>query len=264
MTTDARPLHEMDPTRRFTDRVSDYVKYRPTYPLAAAETVISGLGDSKGLVVADVGAGTGIFSRVMAATGVRVIGIEPNHEMRAAGLNDPGNAGLRIEWRDGTAESTGLCEGSVDAVTCAQAFHWFRAEEALKEFSRVLRPGGRVALVWNDRDLTDAFSRGYSELIEVASEGHAAANDHTRPRALFESARFEHARELTFPHAQRLDLPGLIGRAMSASYIPKVGPRLEMLDRGLAELFARHARENVVELRYIARVFLAEKHAGRS
>lgn len=260
--SEQRPaLHEMDPTRRFSDRVADYVSYRPTYPREAAEAVIAGLGDARGLVAADIGSGTGIFSRVLAATGVRVIGIEPNADMRAAAANDAASAGLRIEWRDGVAERTGLGDRCVDAVTCAQAFHWFRAEEALAEFARVLRPHGRIALVWSDRDARDALSRGYSELIEIASEGHAAANDHTRPRALFESALFEHARELTFAHAQRLDLVGLIGRATSASYIPKQGPRLEALKRGLGELFRKHARNDAIELRYITRVFLAEKRA---
>lgn len=259
---DPRPLHEMEPTSRFSDRVADYVKYRPTYPRAAADGVIAGLGVPAELTLADIGAGTGIFTRVLAATGARVVAIEPNEDMRHAGSQDPASAGQRIEWRAGTAEETGLGSESVHAVTCAQAFHWFRAAEALAEFARVLLPRGRVALVWNDRDSSDDLSRGYSDQIEVASDGHAAANDHTRPQALFECSLFVHPRELTFRHAQRLDLAGLIGRATSASYIPRSGPRLDNLKRGLTELFERHQQDGGVQLRYITRVFLAEKRDG--
>ncbi len=259
MTGEACELHEMEPTRRFSDRVGDYVKYRPTYPHAAAEAVLAGLGPPEGRTVADVGAGTGIFARVLASTGARVIGIEPNAKMRAAAESDAGGAGLRIEWRGGTAERTGLEDGSVDVVACAQAFHWFRADEALAEFARVLRPRGRAALVWNDRDVRDALSAGYSRLIDEASGGHAAANDHTRPGALFASKLFEGTRELTFGHAQSLDLEGLIGRATSASYIPKHGPKLDALKVGLTSLFDRYEQGGRVELVYVTRVFVAEK-----
>jgi len=256
---DTQALHEMDPTGRFSDRVADYVRYRPTYPRAAAEAVVAGLGPPQSLTIADVGAGTGISSRVMASTGARVIALEPNSDMRCAAERDAGNAGLRLEWRGGTAEATGLADGAVDLVACAQAFHWFRAAEALVEFARVLRGNGRVALIWNDRDARDALSAGYSRLIDEASDRHAAANDHTRPSALFESRLFHNARELTFGHAQKLDLPGLIGRATSASYIPKTGPKLEGLKRGLSDLFGQHQQDGAVQLRYVTRVFLAEK-----
>jgi SAM-dependent methyltransferase len=249
---------------RFSDRVADYVKYRPTYPRAAAEAIIAGLGESATLTIADIGAGTGIFSRVLASTGARVIAIEPNADMLAAAEHDASNSGLSINWRSGTAEATGLESESVHAVTCAQAFHWFRPTEALAEFARILRQGGRIALVWNDRDTRDAFSRGYSELIEIASDGHAAANDHTRPQALFECALFGNPREITFGHTQRLDLSGLIGRATSASYIPKNGPKLETLKQGLKELFERHQQGGWIQLSYITRVFLAERQAGNA
>ncbi len=256
---ETQALHEMDPTGRFSDRVADYVRYRPTYPRPAADAIVDGLGPPGSLTVADVGAGTGISARVLASTGASVIGLEPNADMRTAAEHDAGNAGLRLEWRGGTAEATGLADNSVDIVACAQAFHWFRAAEALAEFDRVLRSGGRVALMWNDRDPQDALSAGYSQLIDEASDRHAAANDHTRPGALFASRVFQNARELSFRHAQQLDLPGLIGRATSASYIPKSGPKLEGLKRSLSDLFQQHQRDGSVELRYLTRVFLAEK-----
>ena len=118
----------------------------------------------------------------------------------------------RIEWRAGTAEQTGLEASSVGLVLCAQAFHWFRPEAALAEFARILRPGGRVALVWNDRDERDAFTRGYGGLIIAASGENPAAISHTRPEPLFASRLFGCARKLELPNEQVLDEEGLVGR----------------------------------------------------
>src|SRR3989442_3132520 len=124
----ARELHRMNPTRRFGDRASDYRRYRPDYPAAAIDTILSGLLDPGRLRVADIGAGTGICSRLLAERGVRLLAVEPNAEMRAAA-----EAHARIEWRAGEAEATGLAVASLDLVVCAQAFHWFRQPEALEE-----------------------------------------------------------------------------------------------------------------------------------
>ncbi len=257
--SEREPLHTMQPTARFTDRVADYVRYRPTYPRNAIDAAIDGLGDPRTLTIADIGAGTGISTRLFASTGARTIGIEPNDAMRDAGANDPANLNLRIEWRSSTAEATGLADNAVDVVACAQAFHWFRPAEALAEFHRILRPTGRVALIWNDRDTSDPLSRGYSRLINEASDGHAAANDHTRPNALYDSSLFTGARELRFSHTQELDLSGLIGRATSASYIPKSGPKLESLTRGLTDLFTQHEHRGRIRIAYITRVFIADR-----
>src|SRR5262245_13861892 len=130
-------LHTMNPTGRFSDRASDYVKYRPTYPAAAIDAVLEGLGPAGTLVAADVGAGTGISSRLLAERGVRVIAVEPNRVMR-----DAAEPHELVEWRDGRAEGTGLESSSLDLVLCAQSFHWFEPAAALGELARVLRPGG--------------------------------------------------------------------------------------------------------------------------
>ncbi|MGH2570868.1 MAG: class I SAM-dependent methyltransferase, partial [bacterium] len=135
------PLHDLDPRGRFTDRAADYVRYRPDYPAAAIDHVLNGLGDPSRLTAADVGAGTGISSRLLAERGTRAVAIEPNAAMRAAAEPHP-----RVEWRDGTAEDTRLAAASMDLVLCAQAFHWFRQEEAVAEFARVLRPRGRLVV----------------------------------------------------------------------------------------------------------------------
>src|SRR5262245_64002535 len=165
----AAPLHEMNPTGRFTDRAADYVKYRPGYPGAAIDAILAGLGHPAVLLAADVGAGTGISSRALAERGVRVTAIEPNAAMRGAAEPHP-----RVEWQDGTAEATGLPGGSMDLVVCAQAFHWVRQDEALREFARVLRQAGRLAILWNERDRSDPLMTAYREAIRAVGGEHPA------------------------------------------------------------------------------------------
>lgn len=254
-------LYDQNPTGRFADRASDYAKYRPSYPGEALGAILLGLGRPSRLVAADVGAGTGISSRLLAEHGVRVLAIEPSAAMRAAAAHNE-----RVTFRDGTAEETGLADESVDLVLCAQAFHWFRPREAFAEFARILKPGGRVALMWNDRDDRDECTRRYGELILTASDGHAAARGFAPPDALRDSALFTGYRAQAFSSHQDLDEAGLIGRAASASYVPKSGEKWEALQRGLRAHFAQFAgpatiaAPPTVRLLYRTSVYLAERH----
>ena len=139
-----------DPHQRFTDRVGDYVSYRPGYPETLIDAVIDLVGSRSAAVVADIGAGTGIFTRSLVARGLQVYAVEPNAAMRTAaerGLADAPN----FSAIDGSAEATGLADESVDLITAAQAFHWFDKSAARQEFERILKSGGRVALIWNRR-----------------------------------------------------------------------------------------------------------------
>ncbi|MGA9419931.1 MAG: class I SAM-dependent methyltransferase, partial [Candidatus Cybelea sp.] len=138
----------MDPTARFGTRAQAYAAFRPSYPAGAIDAALDGLGDPNTLTIADVGAGTGISSRLFAERGVTVIAIEPNARMRAAAEQHP-----RVSWRDGTAERTNLPSGSVDAVVACQAFHWFVPNEAFGEFRRIARR--RAAILQYERDERD-------------------------------------------------------------------------------------------------------------
>lgn len=248
------PLHELNPTGRFSDRAKDYVKFRPSYPAAAIDAVLDGLGDARQLVAADVGAGTGISSRLLADRGVRVIAIEPNAKMRSAADPHP-----RVEWREGTAEATGLALASVGLVLCAQAFHWAKQPEALIEFARILTPRGRIAIVWNERDTSDALMTGYRDAIREVGGEHPAELRPFDPGVIARSGLYAPVRLVEVPNSQRLDEAGLIGRAMSASYVPKEGEKAESLIATLRELWRKHREpDGLITLRYVTRVWLAE------
>lgn len=248
-------LHSLNPTGRFSDRVEDYVRYRPSYPVAAIDGILRGLGSPDNLVAADVGAGTGISARLLADRGMRVIAVEPNAAMRDGAAGHP-----LVEWREGTAEATGLPAGAVDLVLCAQAFHWFRADEALTEFARILKPGGRLVLMWNTRDQRDPFTAAYRQaIVDVGGESAIELLD-PDPFVIDRHPAFEPHRSFELPNEQRLDEAGLIGRAMSASYVPKTGPMAELLVARLREIFARFAgTDGMATLRYVTGVHLARR-----
>lgn len=254
----AAPLHAMDPTGRFSDRAEVYARYRPSYPAGAIDAILEGLGEPRGLVCADVGAGTGISARLVAERGVRVIAVEPNEAMRRAATPHP-----MVEWRDGTAESTGLADGAVDLVVCAQAFHWFRQEEALAEFRRSLRERGRVALMWNIRDDGDPFTREYGAIIDRVSTVDWKKKWTADVPAVRGTGHFRDLRRVKVPYVQEHDADGLVGRAMCASYVPRSGPGHEQVVRELMELHRAHADERGrVRLVYNTVVYLAERGKG--
>jgi SAM-dependent methyltransferase len=222
-------------TVRFSDRADDYARFRPSFPAAAVDAILDGLGAPERLAAADVGAGTGIFARLLADRGVRTAAVEPNAAMRDAAAPHP-----HVVWHDGTAEATGLPAGAHDLVAVAQAFHWFRVPETASELHRVLRPGGRLAIVWNHRSRDDAFTLGYREALE-AIDGEAPAERSTFvPTTVTTTGLFADHRLLTFPFVQPMTEAELLGRARSTSTVPKSGPRLDHLLALLRDLHARH------------------------
>ncbi len=253
MTGNEARLYDMDPTGRFTARAADYVKYRPDYPAAAIDAILENRAAGIAWTAADVGAGTGILSRLLADRGVHVIAVEPNATMRAAAAPH-----RLVRWKEGTAESTGVADASVDLVACAQAFHWFRQREAVAEFRRILKADARLALVWNTRDERDAFTRGYIEAIHAVNGEHPAEQREIEPGVIESDRMFTPTRLSLFDHAQALDREGLIGRATSASYVPREGEMFEVLRGKLLGLFEKHRDSGgQVRLKYITKVYLA-------
>jgi SAM-dependent methyltransferase len=249
----SQQLYEMDPVGRFSDRATDYVKYRPSYPAAAVDAILQGLEPATRLRAADIGAGTGISARLLAARGVHVIAVEPGLDMRTAAQPDP-----NVVWVDGRAEATGLDPVSVDVVLCAQSFHWFKADDALREFARIVRPNGRLALVWNRRSKADPLTAGFRQAILDAGGESPAERMEFDPEVVPRSGWFSAAERLAFANAQRLSIDGLIGRARSASYVPKEGDAGARLVAVLTALHNQYARpDGLVTLVYETEVFRA-------
>lgn len=249
-----------DSVGRFDDRVEDYVEHRPGYPAEIVGDLLRGLGWPSMLAVADIGAGTGIMSRLIADAGPLVVAVEPNARMRAAAA-----AHERVVWQDGTAEATGLREGSVNLVVCAQSFHWFDRAAALAEFRRILRATGRLALVWNEVDTRDPLASAYRRLVDDAATDDAPRRRYAAEEDPFAGdTAFGGVAMREFPYEQAVTADGLVGRALSASYVPKAGPAREALETALRAAHAEHAEAGRAVLRYRTIVWTAGVREDRS
>ena len=250
---EAQPLHQMNPQSRFTSRAEDYAKYRPSYSDAVIDRIVTELDDASEVVAADIGAGTGISSRLLADRGIKVMAIEPNPAMRQAAKSHP-----LVEFHDGSAENTKLPNAAVDLITCFQAFHWFNPEPTLKEFARILKPKGKLAAIWNNRHKDDEFTREYSRLTQKASNNDSELRYGTE-RSLRHTDWFNPARHFVFSYRQALNLEALIGRAMSTSYIPQEGEIHEEFIEGLKQLHQHYRNgDDLVYLQYQTSVYLTE------
>jgi len=248
------------PTERFGRRVESYVRSRPSYPQAVVELLEDECGLIPGWAVADIGSGTGILSRLFLDNGCRVYGVEPNVEMRRAG------EALLATYRlftslNGTAENTGLSDTSVDLVAAGQAYHWFEAKAARREFTRILRPHGWVVLIWNDRrKQVSPFLQAYEELLLAYGTDYQKV-DHTRigPKEIqsfFGSAPIGTA---TFDNHQSFRFEGLKARLLSSSYTPGPDhPRHTDMLRALREIFEAHEVDDHVSIQYDTQVYYGQ------
>ncbi len=246
-------------TARFSNRVDDYVKYRPTYPAGIISFLQGSYELSTDKLIADIGAGTGISTALFLNAGYRVIAIEPNLEMREKSIELLGSKpGFKAQ--NGTAENTGLETGSIDAVIAGQAFHWFDAVKTREEFKRILAPGGIVALIWNERLTTSAFEKEYDELIVKHGNDYVKV-DHRNidPAAIgaFFSPETFHLRE--FDNKQIFDFDGLAGRLLSSSYMPtKDDTGYEAMIVDLKALFDKYQEDGLITINYDTKVYVGK------
>jgi SAM-dependent methyltransferase len=249
-----------NPTERFSSRVENYVKYRPGYPQEIIELLKAECGLAESSVIADVGSGTGILSELFLKNGNKVYGVEPNREMRAAGeslLQRYPN----FKSVEGTAEVTTLEALSVDFVTAGQAFHWFDREKARREFMRILKPGGWVAFLWNERrtDKTPFLVAYEKMLIEYGTDYEAVNHTNIDDSVIYEffSPRDFHLK--IFETRQVFDFESLKGRLLSSSYVPEEGqPGYAPLLKELERIFQAHEINGEVAFEYDTKIYYGQ------
>lgn len=250
----------MKATERFSDRVENYVKYRPGYPVEVLNRLRDAGVLKENSVIADIGSGTGISSWLFLENGFEVFGVEPNDEMRKA-AEEYLSAYKRFHSVNGTAEATTLKDHSVNLILAGQAFHWFDAERSKQEFKRILQPGGYVVLMWNDRrtDSTD-FLRSYEDLLQLFGTDYKKVNHKNIDENVFDSF-FGKGKWNSFSveNFQDFTFEGLKGRLFSSSYVPAEDhPDSGFMINVLKKIFTRYQENGLVRFEYDTRVFYGQ------
>lgn len=249
-----------DAKQRFSNRVADYARYRPAYPPALLDLLAKECSLHREHIIADIGSGTGLLSKLFLDHGNRVYAVEPNAEMRAGGeeflRGYPNFTNI-----NGSAESTTLANAYVDFVTVGQAFHWFDVSAAQREFRRILKANGSAVIVWQDRRMEETpFAREYEAILVRFGVDYKSVKD-TYPetekmRSFFDAGTFQ-ARDL--PNHQDFNWEGLRGRLRSSSYAPTEGqanyaPMMSELRR----IFDSYQQNGFVRMEYFARVYFGK------
>jgi SAM-dependent methyltransferase len=244
---------------RFSNRVDNYIRYRPGYPPQLIELLTNECGLTPNSVIADIGSGTGILSRILLDHGNTVFGVEPNPEMRAAGER------LLASYKKfhsiaATAEATGLPSHSIDLITAAQAAHWFDTERARAEFVRILKPGGWVVLIWNERRIDSTpFLAAYEQiLLTYGTDYEKIRHENTTSTIdkFFAPSSFQYRQ---FENCQRFDYSALEGRLLSSSYAPDAShPRHSPMLHELRRIFDLHQSNGQIAFDYDTRVYYSQ------
>ncbi len=249
----------MNTVQRFSNRVENYVKFRPSYPPEVLQSFRDEMNLRPDSVIADIGSGTGISAKLFLENGNEVFGVEPNDAMRSAAENVLAGYS-KFHSINGTAENTTLDESSLDFVIAAQAFHWFNPKKTHVEFKRILKDGGFVVLIWNERQLdTTPFLREYEQfLLKFANDYTKVRHENIDEKKLFDffGCKFRRA---SFLNAQVFDFEGLHGRALSSSYMPSESDQVypAMIEE-LHALFAKHAENGKIKVSYDTNVFYTQ------
>ncbi|MHA4807026.1 class I SAM-dependent methyltransferase [Flavitalea flava] len=253
----ANPLHELDPTGRFSNRAGNYEKYRPSYPPEIIPFLENTIGLRKGQQIADIGSGTGIFTEMLLLKGYSVTGVEPNMSMRQTAEEHLGGY-ERFFSLDGRAEKTGLADHHIDLITVAQAFHWMDPRETKEEFLRILKPGGHIVLIWYERLTHTAFLKAYEEFfLSFATDykGPGRANEQVITSFFYPYAMGTQV----YSTIRLLDFEGLKGLVLSSSFIPQENdPRYADMIERLEELYATHKENELVKMEYETKLYFTQ------
>lgn len=245
-----------DNTLRFSNRVQDYIRYRPQYPIAVLEILKSECFLTPQHIIADIGSGTGISSELFLNNDNLVHAVEPNMEMRLAAeyLNKALSNFISI---NGAGESTGLPDSSIDFIICAQTFHWLDSSLAKKEFWRILKPDGKIVLLWNERSIDSDFQKEYEEILYRCVSAYKEVTHRDISEVVLSEFFAPHTMvKYQLPNYQDLDLEGLLGRMMSSSYIPKEGQEHHNLISEITQLFHNHQIGGKVRFEYKTNVYV--------
>jgi SAM-dependent methyltransferase len=246
-----------DTVARFSDRAKDYVKYRPHYSPEVVRALQRACGLRPEHSVADVGCGPGLLAEILLENGNRVIGVEPNREMREAGEQYLARF-ANFSMIDGSAEDTKLADRSVDFVAAGQAFHWFRPTPVRIEFARILKPGGWTVLVWHDRDTqATPFLRAYDDFLQTYSVDYQQVNHKTvaSHEAITQFFAPSPVQLISQQTRQHFDFDGLRGRLLSSSYVPREGAAAEIVLQKLPGLFSKYAQDGQVVVEYETKIY---------
>lgn len=246
-------------TSRFSDRVENYIHYRPGYPREVLEALKSECGLNASHIVADIASGTGIWTRILLEHGNRVLAVEPNQDMRQAGERLLGDF-PKFASVSGSAEATTLAGNSADFVTAAQAAHWFDRKRARAEFVRILKPSGWLVLLWNERLIDSTpFLGDYEQLLLTFGTDYEDVRHERTTDAVNEFFDPEPFQERTFAMRQEFDYDGLEGRLLSSSYAPGLGhPKHDPMLKELRKIFSQHATNGKVSFDYKTRVYFGK------
>lgn len=247
-----------DPIKRFSNRVSNYLKYRPHYPKEIISYLIS-----KGIVkrdstIADMGSGTGILTEIFLKNGNPVYGIEPNNEMRKAGEKYLKKYSNFISIK-GTAEKSKLRKNSIDIITAGQAFHWFEFKKAKSEFKRILKPGGCVILIWNTKKNSTPFLKSYNNLLLKYGTDYELVRQETVGDEILSVFFDKGYKSLSFYNEQIMDYKSLKGRLLSSSYIPlRNDKKFREMILELKAAFDKNQKKGKVIFKYGTRVYIGK------
>ena len=246
----------MDPVKRFSTRVDNYARYRPSYPAGVIDTLERACGLRESSTVADVGSGTGLMTELFLKNGNPVFAIEPNEAMRLAAERLL-VAYPRFVSVDGSAEETTLDAKSVDFIVAAQAFHWFDREKTRREFARILNSDGWVVLIWNERRLDSTpFLRAYEDLLLRYGTDYQKVRHENVAGEIADFFGPSNFQLTNLENYQHFDFEALKGRVLSSSYTPEPdSPNFEPMLNELQEIFSAHEKDGTVSFDYDTRVY---------
>lgn len=249
-------------TTRFSNRVEQYVKYRPAYPKEIISFLEKNVGLNSLFVIADIGSGTGISTKLFLENGNKVFAVEPNAEMRKKAEELLHQYDLFVSV-NASAESTTLADASIDMIVAGQAFHWFDAQRTKTEFRRISKPHTHCVLMWNERLVESDFEKGYEQLLFDYGTDYTQV-DHRNVSEQKIAGFFEPNDFLlkVFPNKQVFDFEGVKGRLLSSSYVPdETHSNFSAMINALQKLFDKYEKNNTVEFNYETKVYVGKMRA---